>query len=90
MKISRFLFLFFVFGIGWMSAAVLPPTALLPERFTAAATNDAAQAGTTLDRVAQQDYGSRCSTADGVCALPRPLPIGSICYCGSSRGTTIR
>lgn len=90
MKLSRFLLLFFVFGIGWMSAAVVPPTALLPERLTEAATTYAPQSGTTLDRVAQQDYGSRCSTADGVCALPRPLPIGAICYCDSSRGTTIR
>jgi len=79
----------FVFGMGWMSAAVWPPTALLPEHLTEA-TASAPQASLALDRVAQQDYGSRCSTAQGTCSLPRPQPIGSICYCGSERGTTIR
>jgi len=90
MKLRRSLLLLCVFGMGWMSAAVWPPTALLPERLTEAAATRPPQATPALDRVAQQDYGSRCSTAQGICSLPRPQPIGSICYCGSERGTTIR
>jgi hypothetical protein len=43
------------------------------------------------DRVAQQEYGSRCQTLEGICTLPKPQPIGSVCYCkGKVRGTTIR
>lgn len=43
------------------------------------------------DRVAQQEYGSRCQTLEGICTLPKPQPVGSVCYCkGKVRGTTIR
>jgi hypothetical protein len=92
MKFSRIIVLFSVFGMGWMSAAVLPPTTLLPDTTgSEIAVRPAPQVEpATRDRMAQQDFGSRCSTAEGVCSLPRPQPIGSVCYCGSARGTTIR
>jgi hypothetical protein len=71
-----------------MSAAVLPPSALLPgpESVT-----DTARGQAPMERLAQQDYGSRCSTARGICSLNRPQPIGSVCRCSDgTRGTTIR
>lgn len=34
-----------------------------------------------------QAFGSRCTTALGVCVVT-PRPLGSVCYCGNTQGTT--
>jgi hypothetical protein len=91
MKFSKILLLGSVFGIGWLSAALVPPTAMLPTASPeAVVTAEVVNEPRAVDRMAQQDFGSRCSTAQGICSLSRPKPIGSVCYCGSERGTTIR
>jgi membrane protein involved in colicin uptake len=46
------------------------------------------------DLIAQQEYGARCATENGICKLEVPQPVGSTCICpggnGGVRGTTIR
>ena len=90
MKFRRLLLVLFVFGIGWMSAVVLPPNALLPDLRIYQADASAPQEPWPASQIAQQQYGSRCSTPRRICSLPRPQPLGSTCFCGSERGTTIR
>jgi hypothetical protein len=44
--------------------------------------------------IAQQEYGARCATENGICKLEVPQPVGSTCTCpggdGGIKGTTIR
>jgi hypothetical protein len=79
-----------IFGAGYLSAMLLSPQEFIGSaaRITAGGSPGAGVAAE--DRLAQTDFGTRCSTAQGVCGLPQPQPIGSVCYCGSTRGTTIR
>ena len=35
-----------------------------------------------------QSFSPKCSTPSGICFVPA-MPVGSICYCGSSQGTII-
>jgi len=76
--------------MGWMSAVVLPPNALLADLRAERAGAGDRQEPWPVGQIAQQQYGSRCSTARRICSLPRPQPLGSTCFCGSDRGTTIR
>lgn len=93
MRFQRILGLAIAFGLGYTSTLLVPPSALLASSPDNNPAPQAARlAAPTDDRqhVAQQDFGFRCSTPQGICSLSRPQPIGSVCSCRGVRGTTIR
>jgi hypothetical protein len=60
----------------------------------APAAERAAAEPAVYDLIAQQEYGARCATENGICKLEVPQPVGSTCTCpggnGGIKGTTIR
>ncbi len=91
MKNRRLIAFAAVFGAGYLSAVLLPPQHPPGDvpRMTISPTAEDARTPVE-DRLAQADFGTRCSTPQGVCGLPQPQPIGSVCYCDGTRGSTIR
>jgi hypothetical protein len=91
MKLLQVVGLLVAFGAGYVSATLLSHEGGdLPSTASVAAVT-VQKESVSEDRVAQQDFGSRCSTLQGICSLPQPQPIGSVCYCsGDVRGSTIR
>jgi hypothetical protein len=93
MKFQRILGLAIAFGLGYTSTLLVPPSALLassPDDNPAPQAARLAEPAGYPQRVAQQEFGFRCSTPEGICSLSQPQPIGSVCYCRGVRGTTIR
>jgi hypothetical protein len=80
-----------IFGAGYLSAMLLSPQDLVGNAFRITAGSGVQPSSASIeDRLVQTDFGTRCSTPQGVCGLPQPQPIGSVCFCDSTRGTTIR
>jgi len=90
MKVKVILAIIAAFAVGFAAASWLP-SVVQPEADQALSiegrTGLGAAPGTL---VAQGDLGFRCATADGICGLPVPQPIGSVCYCNGVEGTTVR
>jgi len=86
MKLRKVILSVAIFGAGYASALLLSPQDLIGGVSRLAG---GAEVGVE-DRLVQTDFGSRCSTAQGVCGLPQPKPVGSVCHCGTTLGTTIR
>jgi hypothetical protein len=89
MKIRSIIGLALAFSVGYLSAAVVPPSLFVPTLEQGARLE--ADSQSEADRLMLAQLGFRCSTPQGICSLPRPQPIGSPCRCEDGRsGTTIR